>query len=287
MVPDQQGKLSSRSSGIDTVSIEDVAAWMPARDDRRRRALVVGGGWMHHGDPVLAGLAALYSGVGDVYVAVPGKIADSVRCLSADLHVIPLPDQKLTRGAAAWIADHVRGLDAAYLGANFRDAGGALQLARELASRGTKLVLESAGARREVLDGLAGRRFIAIYDGETFARAFTGASPDRESVKEAAAAIGGTVLVRDGSAIASDGRTSIVSAAGPPAEPAGVQSLVGGLATGLLSLGMDELRSAAAAAFIIGVAGDAISGRRGFHWGASALLEELPGVLVRFDFVGP
>ena len=62
--------------------------------------LVVGGGWLYHGAPTLAALAALRSGVDLVLVAVPKMIAPSVRAISPNLIVLPLPDAKLTNGSA-------------------------------------------------------------------------------------------------------------------------------------------------------------------------------------------
>ncbi|MFP3284773.1 MAG: NAD(P)H-hydrate dehydratase [Nitrososphaeria archaeon] len=266
---------------------------MPARDRRRRRALVVGGSWSSHGDPALAGIAALYAGAGEVYVAAPSRIADSIRCASPDLSVVPMPDQKLTRGAAAWIARHVRGVDAAYLGAGFHDAGGASYLALELASAGARLVLGSEGAGAGVLARLsgAGRRFVALYDEEEFARAFGPAAPGdddpAEPVRRAAAEVGGVVAVLGQLMAASDGAAAFSCPSGPSAWPAGSVSVMGGLLTGLVALGMDDLKAAAAAGLVMGLARDAASSRMGFHWGASALLDELPGILMRFDYARP
>ncbi|MGC9116558.1 MAG: hypothetical protein ACP5ID_02965 [Conexivisphaera sp.] len=275
------------------MSADDVAAWMPARDRGRRRVLIVGGSWRAHGDPALAGLAALSAGAEEVYVAVPSKLADSVRCLSPDLRVLPLPDQKLTRGAAAWIADHLRSIDAAYIGANFVDGGGAADLELELAASGARLVLGSAGARRELLARLAksGARFAALYGEEELAEALGGMPGGEEELAEAlrraSVGAGGAVAILGPRSLASDGNLVFLCSAGIGPRPAGIESIVGGLAAGLAALGMDELRAAAAALFITGLAGDAASSRKGLHWGASALIEELPGVLLRFDRVRP
>lgn len=277
--------------GIRRVEVGDIATWMPAKDRRGRRVLVLGGNWMDHRDPVLAGKAALYSGVEEVFLAVPGKIADPVRCLSPDLSVIPLPDQKLTKGAAAWILGHVRELDAAYLGAGFKDAGGAAHLARELAARGTGLVLGSDGARREVLSVLRGTRAVAIYDEAGFGREF-GAWPGQlgdeeaaERLRRAAADVGCAIAIAGEYGMASDGGDVFTCTPGLRARPAGIDSIVGGLAAGLMAMGLDGSRAAAAAMSIVELAADSISSRKGLHWGASALLDELPGVLLKFDYL--
>ncbi|MGC8848183.1 MAG: NAD(P)H-hydrate dehydratase [Conexivisphaera sp.] len=276
---------------IRRIAVGDLAAWMPARERRERRVLVLGGNWMDHRDPVLAGKAALYSGVEEVFLAVPGKIADSVRCLSPDLSVVPLPDQKLTRGAAAWILGHVRELDAAYLGAGFKDAGGAVHLARELAAGGTGLVLGSDGARREVLGVLRGARAVAIYDEVEFGREFgawSGELGDEEAaerLRRAAADVGCAIAMTGRYGMASDGADVFACTPGLRAKPAGMDSIVGGLAAGLMAMGLDGSRAAAAAIYIVELAADSLSERRGLHWGASELLEELPGVLLKFDYL--
>ena len=42
------------------------------------RVMIVGGGWMYHGAPLLASMAALKAGVDLVYAAVPKPICDSM-----------------------------------------------------------------------------------------------------------------------------------------------------------------------------------------------------------------
>ena len=59
--------------------------------------LVVGGGWMYHGAPFLAAMAALRCGVDLAYIAAPEKIVPSIRALSPAIIAIPLTDLKPKR----------------------------------------------------------------------------------------------------------------------------------------------------------------------------------------------
>lgn len=264
--------------------MEDLEAWMPARGGGRRRVLVVGGNWMDHGEPVLAAIASMYSGADEVILAVPNKLADAARCASPDVLVMPIPDQKLTKGAARWVLDHVPDLDAAYLGAGMKDAGGGAQLARELSSRGARLVLGHWLWDRESLGQVRGSHPLLVHEGGHFEREL-GAPSDAEGVRRVALELDLVALVEGQSWVASDGREVLTHPRGIRADPAGLLSVIGGIAAGLLALGMDGLRAAASAAAIAELAADSLSSRRGLHWGASALLEELPSIMARFDRV--
>ena len=87
-----------------TLTTPLVKKFIPARKSKSRKGengivLVVGGSYIYHGAPILSSIAALRSGTDLVYTSVPKINVASTRSVSPNLIVIPLVDQKLTRGA--------------------------------------------------------------------------------------------------------------------------------------------------------------------------------------------
>ena len=99
-----------------------VKKFIPARKAKSRKGdngivLVVGGSYIYHGAPILSSIAALRSGTDLVYTCVPKINVSSTRSVSPNLIVIPLVDQKLTRGAVNKLLGALpRKLDSATIG---------------------------------------------------------------------------------------------------------------------------------------------------------------------------
>ena len=86
------------------LSTSIVKKFIPARKSKSRKGdngivLVVGGSYIYHGAPILSSIAALRCGTDLVYTCVPKINVAPTRAISPNLIVIPLVDQKLTRGA--------------------------------------------------------------------------------------------------------------------------------------------------------------------------------------------
>src|SRR5215470_4618700 len=72
---------------------------------------VVGGSRLYHGAPFLCAMGAMRTGADLVFIAVPASIAPSIRAMSPDFIVIPLPDSKLSRGNVNKLLTWVEGAD--------------------------------------------------------------------------------------------------------------------------------------------------------------------------------
>ena len=86
------------------LSTSIVKKFIPSRKSTSRKGdngivLVVGGSYIYHGAPILSSIAALRCGTDLVYTSVPKINVAPTRAISPNLIVIPLVDQKLTRGA--------------------------------------------------------------------------------------------------------------------------------------------------------------------------------------------
>jgi len=86
------------------LSASIVQKFIPPRRASSRKGdngtvLVIGGSYIYHGAPILSSIAALRCGTDLVYTSVPKINVAATRSISPNLIVLPLVDQKLTRGA--------------------------------------------------------------------------------------------------------------------------------------------------------------------------------------------
>lgn len=279
------------------VTPEDVSRFLPPRNASSRKGqngkvLVVGGSRIYHGAPALAALAAIRSGADLAYAAVPGIVANAVRAVSPDVIVVPLADQKLTRGAAAKLAGVVpKGLDSAAIGMGLAVTDGLPALARRLTDMDVRLVLDAGALVPGVLDVVRDRGCVLTPHAGEFYRLFGISPPDdvasrQESVRQAAAGCGATILLKGRVDVISDGEDTYVDEAGVPAMTVGgTGDVLGGLVAGILARNRDPLQAATAAAYVNKRAGLQVQEKMGLHMTASDLLPVIPCVMKQFDAV--
>ena len=129
-----------------------VKKFIPARKSDSRKGengtvLVVGGSYIYHGAPILSSLAALRCGTDLVYTSVPKINVSATRAISPNLIVIPLVDQKLTRGAVNKLLGVIpRNLDSATIGMGLavQEKNALLLLVKSLLDRDVRLSLDAS-----------------------------------------------------------------------------------------------------------------------------------------------
>ena len=256
------------------------------------RVLVVGGSNVYHGAPILASLAALRSGADLVYTAVPGANASATRSASPDLIVVPMADQKLTRGAVRKLLGHVpAGLHSAAVGMGIavRDRGALSLLARSLLDADAGLVMDGGALLPEVLKPIAGSRTVVTPHQGEFRRLFGEDAPQGAAERIAAVARMArrheiAVLLKGPVDIVSDGEQTLVHRGGVPAMTVGgTGDVLAGLLAGLLARNRRPAEAAAAAVFFNGLAGKALQKTMGTHIVASDLLGRIPAAMRPFD----
>ena len=136
-----------------------VEKFIPPRAQNSRKGdngkiLILGGSYVYHGAPILASLAALRCGTDLVYTAVPKINSQATRAASPNLIVIPLADQKLTRGAAKKLLGQTPvGLDSAAIGMGLavQERNSLLMLIKTLLDSDVRLLLDASALVPEVL----------------------------------------------------------------------------------------------------------------------------------------
>ena len=254
--------------------------------------LIVGGSYLYHGAPILSSIAALRCGTDLVYSCVPKTNVVSTRCASPNLIVIPLADQKLTRGAVNKLVGIIpTGLDSAAIGMGLaiQDRNSLLHLVKLLLDRDVRLALDASALVPEILDGICNKNVILTPHAGEFKRLFGVEIPNDKKerinlVESNAKKYGVVILLKGQTDIISDGKKTILYSKKTPAMTVGgTGDVLSGLVAGLLSHNRNAFESAAAAAFINGLAGQAAQKKLGLHMVATDLLDEIPSVMKPFD----
>ena len=254
--------------------------------------LVVGGSYIYHGAPILASIAALRCGTDLVYTCVPKINVAPTRAISPNLIVIPLVDQKLTRGAVNKLIGALpRNLDSATIGMGLaiQDRNSLLLLVESLLNRDVRLSLDASALLPEVLPLLKNKNVVVTPHAGEFKRLFGESPPNSKTqriklVEKNAKEYGITVLLKGATDIVSNGSiTYLYEKKTPAMTVGGTGDVLSGLVAGLLSKSRNTLESAAAATFINGLAGKSTQKKLGLHMTSMDLLDELPYVMKPFD----
>lgn len=280
-----------------TLTTTLVKKFIPARKSKSRKGengivLVVGGSYIYHGAPILSSIAALRSGTDLVYTSVPKINVASTRSVSPNLIVIPLVDQKLTRGAVNKLLGALpRKLDSATIGMGLaiQEKNSLLHLVKSLLDRDVRLSLDASALIPEVLPLLANKNVVVTPHAGEFKRLFghTPSNSKNERIKlveEKAKEFGITVLLKGSTDVISNGSTTYLYEKKIPAMTVGgTGDVLSGLVAGILSKNRKPLESAAAAAFINGLAGKTVQKKLGLHMTSMDLLPEISAVMKPFD----
>ena len=254
--------------------------------------LVVGGSYIYHGAPILASIAALRCGTDLVYTCVPKINVVPTRAISPNLIVIPLVDQKLTRGAVNKLIGVLpRNLDSATIGMGLaiQDRNSLLLLVESLLNRDVRLSLDASALVSEVLPLLKNKNVVVTPHAGEFKRLFGESPPNSKTqriklVEKNAKEYGITVLLKGATDIISNGSlTYIYEKKTPAMTVGGTGDVLSGLVAGMLSKSRNTLESAAVATFINGLAGKSTQKKLGLHMTSMDLLDELPYVMKPFD----
>jgi len=280
-----------------TLQASIVQKFIPARKVNSRKGdngivLVVGGSYIYHGAPILSSLAALRSGTDLVYTSVPKINTQSTRAISPNLIVIPLVDQKLTRGAVKKLLGAIpKNLDSATIGMGLAIAEKPSLniLIQELLNRDVRLSLDASALVSDILPLLANKNVVVTPHTGEFKRLFGQIPPENQKqrislVEKFAKENGITILLKGQTDVISDGKTTFLNPKKISAMTVGgTGDVLSGLVAGILAKNRNALEAAAAATFINGMAGKLVQKKLGLHITSMDLIDAIPQVMKPFD----
>ena len=274
-----------------------VKKFIPARNSNSRKGdngtvLVVGGSYIYHGAPILSSLAALRCGTDLVYTAIPKVNVQSTRAISPNLIVIPLVDQKLTRGAVRKLLGQIpKSLDSATIGMglSIQDNEALKILVKSLIDSDVRLSLDASALVSDVLPLIPNTNSVVTPHVGEFKRLF-GDSPSSNlkqrinMVEKFAKEFSVTILLKGSTDVISDGKNTYLNPKKTPAMTVGgTGDVLSGLVAGMLSKNRNSLESAVAATYINGQAGKIVQRKIGLHMTSMDLIDVLPQAMKPFD----
>jgi NAD(P)H-hydrate epimerase len=279
------------------LSASIVKKFIPARKSSSRKGengivLVVGGSYIYHGAPILSSIAALRCGTDLVYTSVPKINVSATRAISPNLIVLPLVDQKLTKGAVRKLLGVIpRNLDSATIGMGLavQEKNSLLLLVKSLLDMDVRLSLDASALIPDVLPLLADKNVVVTPHAGEFKRLFGVAPPNSKNeriklVESKAKEHGVTILLKGATDVISDGKKTFLYTKKIPAMTVGgTGDVLSGLTAGMLAKNRNTLESAASATFINGLAGKAVQKKFGLHMTSMDLLDEIPNAMKPFD----
>jgi ADP-dependent NAD(P)H-hydrate dehydratase len=255
--------------------------------------LIVGGNRIYHGAPILASMAAMRSGADLVYTAVPKSNTLPTRALSPNTIVLPLPDDKLTVGAANRLGRLLpKKPDAAAIGMGMTiSKPEALKsLLRRLGERDTKIVLDAAALTPSILDDISGSGAIVTPHPGEYKRMFGEEAGKEESdqvanVQEMARRHRITIVLKGPvNVICDNKKLSVIKRSTPAMTVGGTGDILSGMVAGFRSR-MSSFDACLFGVYFNGVAASLAYQRVGLHMVASDIIEELPNALKEFDVI--
>ena len=278
---------------MDRIDRAYVKSVLPYRDPRGHKGtfgkvLCVCGSVGYTGAPVFASRAAVRTGSGLVFLAVPERIWPVCAVKSDEAMPFPLRDVdgKLC-GCFAQIAERAQSCDAVLYGCGLGRSVALDEMARDVLQLSQPLVLDADGinalcAHMDVLRRRAGITVLTPHEGE-FLRAGGDLSRGRIDAAVDFAVKYGVYLVLKGHetvVAAPDGRYRINTTGNCGMAKGGSGDVLAGMIVSLLGQGMDAFDACCAAVYLHGRAGDlaaAEKGERGMT--PTDLLENIPYAL--------
>lgn len=280
-----------------TLQSSIVKKFVPPRKSKSRKGdngtvLVVGGSYIYHGAPILSSLAALRCGSDLVYTAIPKINAQATRSVSPNLIVIPLVDQKLTRGAVRKLLGQIpKSLDSATIGMGLSvpDVEALKILIKSLIANDVRLSLDASALVKDVLPLIADKNCVVTPHAGEFKRLFGEIPPEAiksrvSLVEKLAKKFHITILLKGQTDVVSNGSTTFLySKIIPAMTVGGTGDVLSGLVAGMLAKNRNPLESAAAATFFNGLAGKEAQKKLGLHITSMDLCEIIPNIMKPYD----
>ncbi|HDQ05323.1 MAG TPA: NAD(P)H-hydrate dehydratase [Candidatus Bathyarchaeota archaeon] len=254
------------------------------------RLLVIGGSNVFSGAPALAAMAALRTGVDIAVVAAPEKTATVISSMSPALITVKLKGKHLNSGNLSALEEQLESATAVVLGPGLglhsETKEATKQIIERLEEKGTPLLLDADGLKafaefkRKVELPMVLTPHAREYQIVTGNKLPDDVEERAEKVQKSARKLGATILLKGPVDVISDGEQIKFNFTGNPGMTVGgTGDVLSGVAGGLLAMGTDPFRAAAAGAFINGAAGDFVAAEKGYHMIPTDLLEYIPKVM--------
>jgi len=226
-------------------------------------------------------------------VVAPRPAAEAIKAMGPDHIAIPLDGEYLEPSHVREVAKLAERYDVVLVGSGLGTRPETAEAVKMLVEAIDKPMVVDADGIKALAGARIGRRNVVLTPHAGEFRALSGVDPPRdppsrgEAVRRVAADIGATVLLKGRIDTVSDGERVKHNLTGvPEMSVAGTGDVLAGVVAAFLARSSDALRAAAAAAFVVGLAGEILRGEKRF-FRASELVGRIPDAIARAEeFIG-
>lgn len=252
------------------------------------RVMIVGGSLEYHGAPILAGLGALGAGCDLVTLAVPEVNFEATRSQLPDFIVKKYPGDSLNMDASEKILELTNEMDVCILGPGMGTSGETQKALNSIIEKlSIPAVLDADSLKIVDLNVLKKSAGVITPHSSEF-EALTGEKLPKELESRArcvmkwAKKLSVTTLSKGRvDMIADADRVRLNDTGNPGMTAGGTGDVLAGVVAGFISQGMPLFEACGCAAFVNGLAGDALYGFKGYGFTASDVAGELPYTIKR------
>lgn len=256
------------------------------------RIVIVGGSIEYTGAPALTALATLRTGADIAIVIAPSKVANAIRSFSPNIIVKEYYGEHFNREGVKLVEREIDRADVIVIGPGLSTIQEALdnvlEVFKMVSDKGKNLVIDADALKAYAKNPLivkGSKTIITPHAGEF--KIVTGITLPSEDgrgwrnrvpiVLEEARKLGVTILLKAHYDIISDGvKVKINRTGNPGMTVGGTGDVLAGVAATFLAWTNNTFKSAVAAAFINGLAGDLVANEKGYHIVATDLLDKIP-----------
>ena len=245
------------------------------------KVLVIGGSELYTGAPVLAGLAALRTGVDLVFVAAPERAAN-VAANNIDLITVPLNGTHLSERHLKQIKPYLEKVNSVVIGPGLGVEAGTKKAVLEIIRSCKKPIVVDADAIKALRKDFTVPEDRAViltpHRGEF--EGLSGTAPNKLNVAKFAKKCGAIIVLTAHEDLITNGTKSEVNSTGNPGMTVGgTGDVLSGVIAGLLAQRIVPFSATRYGTEINGRAGDLAKEDKGFGFVASDLLEKIPKVM--------
>ena len=253
------------------------------------RLLIIGGSKTYYGAPVLSALAALRTGCDLVRIVAPEKSAEVYASISPDLMVEPIPGHNFNNWHARGILDLAKDYDAVLIGPGLGIKRETLSFVHNFLQRLDKPCVIDADAIKAISSNKKILKSNCVLTPHSMEfQLLTDQKPSNnlrersEQVKLFTKHLGCTILLKGHIDIISNGKETLLNKTGTPfMTKGGTGDVLAGICGALLAMGFSPIAAASSAAYLNGLAGEAIAKRLGQGLLASDVVNNIPSILKR------
>jgi len=284
---------------MERITKEYVKSVLPVRDPYGHKGtfgkvLCVCGSVGYTGAPVFASRAAVRTGSGLVFLAVPERIWQVVAVKSDEAMPFPMPEDDAGRlHGVCWnaLAERAKACDAVLYGCGLGRSAGLNELVRQVLTLPQPVVLDADGinalsGHMDVLERRHGITVLTPHEGE-FLRVGGDLRRGRIDAAVDFAEKHGVYLVLKGHetvVAAPDGRWRVNTTGNSGMAKGGSGDVLAGMIVSLLGQGMEAMDACCAAVYLHGLAGDLAAEKKGERgMTPTDLLERIPYAFVKTE----